>query len=196
MARTHLSKPVLFLLYIPIGLFFIFLHNGCSTPASKPIFTSKIQLDTYLDTLYISRNIFDSVGSKGIKRIVLKFQLVNNNFTLNGWVSPSQFKGKFNPNPNLTFQIGNPDKSQPIVSGLNFGDQILHESQITSIKNYLNTTKDPFVIFIPEIQNQEVMYNIWTGALKPTFKKNLTLIPLGNTGLQTNPSPPKNYSEN
>jgi hypothetical protein len=197
MTRTIILKLRLFTSLAVISMLMILCSSRCSddSPAA-----GTIGLNKYLDTLWVDSLSFAKLDTT--KRIVFEFKIGGtgilnlDTLTMDGWTAPNLITDPFNDNPNISLLKGRTDSSVIIGPGTYLGNQSLYKKQLKTIQDMLSSNMAHYVLFAPKIENGHVSYTIFLGFDDPTAKHLIpfTTPPVG-TGQSSNPSPPKNYSD-
>jgi hypothetical protein len=139
-----------------------------------------------LDTLWTDSLSFASLPKK---KIVFSFTFRQlDTLTLHGWAAEKD--SIFTTYPDIKLIKGH-------ASALNYGNDmyfanvILKKGSVAQIKSALIQQKAKFVLFAPQIINSNhIGYKVFLSKEHPGIVKVFVAIP---TGIDANPSPPKNY---
>jgi len=180
------------------------LENTTSSAASTPTAVSTNASGTapalqLLDTLWVDAATFRPLPNAGL---VFSFAIPHpDTLTLYGWVckgNAGNCTGQFDTDPDLKLTEGRRSLYAgygPIVFWENV---ILNKSDVSAIKAKIVTYPNhPYVLFAPENKNGHIKYNIILSGKDPkkvTETSTLPPPPDEDTGIDANPSPPKNSS--
>ena len=161
-----------------------------ASPATAAAVGKAAALTGMLDNLWVSATEFKKLKDK--KKVVFSFTFRDPDIlTLWGWQCQ---------NNNCTDNFLDPadlklEKGQP--SGVNygpnviFGNVVILKEGVKPIKDKLGNTYQ-YVVFVPYASGEYINYKIYVTNDNP--KSALTALTLEDTGIETNPSPPKNNS--
>lgn len=194
-----------FLLQKAATIFFLFLFImiGCNSGSDKNTTTNSASKDSnmgtpeavavpalpilsgYLDTLYV-----DSLNFSTLNKDMAVFAFYagqNDTLTLHGWYAKGLFN-KFDSLPNIQLAQGRAS-TVTYGNGTYFRNVVL--SDINEIKRLLKTKKAKYVLFAPQKSGNIINYKIYLSNDDPkALVKSFAVIP---TGIETNPTPPKQY---
>jgi len=186
-------------LLLPLFGAIVFFALACNesvdkTPAvAEPV--QKAAIGNYMDTLWIDSASFAKLNST--LRTVFLFKVGGlDTLTLAGWSAPGQTSAPFLNDPDIVLLKGRAATTVPLGQGTYLGNQVLHKEQLKHVQDLLNTNHGKYVLFAPGIYLGHVMYSILIGFDDP--KAGITpykyTTPPVNSNTQTNPSPPKSYT--
>lgn len=141
-----------------------------------------------LDTLYTDSLSFTQLPDA--QKVVFAFTFrQHDTLTLHGWSATKDTI--FNPDPNIRLIKGHASPL-PYGNDMYFGNVVLKKGHVKHIKNKLDQLKAKFVLFAPQIINgNHIAYTIFVSKENPaSLVKTFVALP---TGVNVNPSPPKNY---
>jgi len=151
----------------------------------------RYNLTGYLDTLWMTVPSFQALT----KRVTFRFYIKNlDTLTLRGWSGDSY---RYNPIPDVILYNGHADSSVKFGPDNYFGNLLLLKADIKKINSQINsdTTHPRFVLFVPQMDNiymSQISYTILLTNDNPILlTKNLPSATTP-TGVNTNPSPPRN----
>lgn len=143
-----------------------------------------------LDTLWIEAADFAALN----QRLTFRFFATSNSFTLHGWLG-----NNFNNKPPDVKLLTGRQSTVQYAAGSYFGNLQLSPSDMNKIQQILTNTNSKYVVFGPANPTigpdaGEIIYNVFVtkddpGNLTPGFMHKFLVDP---TGIETNPSPPKN----
>ena len=138
-----------------------------------------------LDTLYVERQAFDTLGNGA--KLVFSFTFkAADTLTLHGWL----VKGpNFDSLPNLKLKNWHAS-TYSYGTGTYFGNVVLRNQEIVKIKSSLNSNSN-YVLFAPFLLGNNIMYKIFVSDKLYGPKDQILVI--SPTGADANPSPPKSY---
>ncbi len=158
--------------------------NTATPVAATPQQTASLNPGT-LDTLYIERQAFDTLGNGAKLVFSFTFKAVDT-LTLHGWL----VKGpNFDSLPNLKLKNWH-TSSYSYGVGIYFGNVVLRNQEIVKIKSSLNSNSN-YVLFAPYLLGNNIMYRIYVSDKLHGPKDQILVI--SPTGADANPSPPKSY---
>jgi len=174
--------------------------SGCTDNNPPVVSGGTVPLSKYLDTLWTDSASFAKLDTS--KRIVFEFKIGGtgslnlDSLTMDGWTAPNLITDPFYDTPNLTLLKGRTDSAVTIGPGTYLGNQSLYRRQLKAIHDSLASNKAHYVLFAPQIEKGHISYKVFLGFDDPTAKPLIifTTPPVG-TGQSSNPSPPKNYSD-
>ena len=139
-----------------------------------------------LDTLKVDRAAFDALPSG---KLVFSFVFgANDTLTMHGWSLHGGSKN-YDSLPNIKL-VKKAASLVPYGNGTYFGNVILATSDVNSIKHLLNSNNAQWVLFAPKLQGNNIVYTIFVAKNGPGTLIETKAIA---TGIDANPSPPKNY---
>ena len=147
----------------------------------------------YLDTLYIEKAAFDTIGAGS--RLQFSFVFIDpDTLTLHGWLlrqggGPSH--KQFDSLPNIKLVKGKPSGIS-YGPGTYFSGVSLSPSEYNKLKNALTATTR-YVVFAPYIYGKAVGYKIFITNDDISVAADPGVNVMDPTGADANPSPPKNY---
>ena len=191
--------------YIPVLLFMLMLAVSCSddkddskseattTDAASETEKPELQLAPLiggtLDTLWIASASFPNNPEK----IVFSFSIdANDNLKLHGWkvkAGPNQFDDA----PNYILTNAGQHKGGTYGADMYFDNIILQQNDVAKIRTAINQGNYTKVLFVPKkigVNLAHLAYDIFLGKDGP---QPLDVLVVDPTGLEANPSPPKNY---
>lgn len=145
---------------------------------------SEILTTGSLDTLFIERQAFDTIGNGS--KLVFSFTFKNTDtLTLHGWVQKQG--NKFDSLPNIKLKNL---RAGGLTYGVNkyFGNIILTPSEYNKIKVALIPQMN-FVLFAPFLSGNNIAYRVFVSDKIKGEKEQILVI--NPTGAVANPSPPK-----
>lgn len=131
-------------------------------------------------------------------RYVFAFALFNNQLTLNGWKAEGLWGHKYGVPPDLSLSIYK-KSGVTLQPNVNFGNVILQKKEVKKIKKAIPSKSMGKVLFVPDIIKNEIVYKIYTEAKSKNGQLSIMKFDDLNyeyTGIEMNPSPPKNYNSN
>ena len=166
--------------------------SGVVAPTAAPPQASPIAGN--LDTLWIDSATFVNLGAG--TRLTFRFYIdTPNNISLHGWTGNSN---SWNKPPDVKLSTGR-QSSVKFGTGSYFGNLQLSPSNYNAIKQKLLDTKSKYVVFGPVNPTTgadagEIYYKIYVtsdypGTASPSI---IYKFLVEDTGIETNPSPPKN----
>jgi hypothetical protein len=140
-----------------------------------------------LDTLFIDAAGFDTLRKK---KIVFSFTFgQGDTLTMHGWTFKGGLGRDFDDPPNIRLLKGLPS-GYSYGPGTYFGDLVLSQADVISIKKVLSDSSGTHVLFAPFLTGNHIHYRIFVSRENPLIPdKQQAAIP---TNTVANPSPPKN----
>jgi hypothetical protein len=148
----------------------------------------KTALTGTLDNLWVLGTKFQELSNG--KKVVFSFTFRDPDIlTLWGWqCHDNNCTNNFSTNPDLQLNKGKPSAAN-YGPNVIFGNVVIFRDGIKAIKDKLGSTYQ-YVVFVPYNDGEYIRYKIYVTNDDPGAA--LTALNLEDTGIETNPSPPKN----
>ena len=141
-----------------------------------------------LDTLYISRAAFDTIGNGS--KLVFSFTFTTTDeLTLHGWLFKGAGAKDFDSLPNIKLQNGGAS-SYTYGMGTYFGNVVLKPNDYNKLKIALNDATIKYVVFAPIMYGNNIGYKVCVSKDDLSILSVATVDPID---AELNPSPPRNY---
>lgn len=195
---SFFQNPGLFILVVIIA--FAACHSNSSSNSSTDSLQNQVAGETilhtqnglltgYLDTLWIDSASFRQLN----KRVTFRFYIDSiNHLTLHGWSSDTVV---YDPSPDVILLNGRASSTVQYGKGNYFGNLVLKNKDVDSIRRAIKKTKSPYVLFAPQdpaTTNGQINYSIFLTNDDPHPLVKIPKPQVVSTGLFTNPSPPRN----
>lgn len=157
-------------------------------PIQEPVATSQTAVMTggMLDTLKVDSAAFAALPDG---KLIFSFVFeANDVLTMHGWILKKVVKN-YDSLPNIKL-LKMATSTLPYGIGTYFGSTILGNGAVNHIQKALKDNQAQLVLFAPQKLGNNIAYKILVAKTDPTKMFVVTTV---NTGIDVNPSPPKNF---
>ncbi len=161
---------------------------------SKTVVAPSTAMSGFLNILYTDAQKFKNLNNPLTKKMTFRFFIKNaDSLTLSCWSSKAG-NSDFPDPSNLTLWVGQPSTLK-YGAGSYFGNLVLYKDEIRNLVGQINQNT-PYVLFVPidpALEGGQITYLVIPTNVDPKTLKWSDVSAL--TGVQTNPSPPRNANQ-